>query len=242
MDKEKAERIQRIFNWVRFIILVLFLAFVFIGLSKAQTTNDFGMWISAGTEKKVNDSWGLGANTELRTKDNTGSVERWQLGVSGTYKVSKVLKLGGGYEFHLKNRTVDDVTETVPRHRLMFDITPGGKFSNWLKLSLRERYQYTYMMQKGNVDASHEHHLRNRFKAEIANSKINGWSPFASVEMFNNLGKQFQIDEMRMAIGTAYSINAHHTINFGYLLDLKRSADGMNKGLHVLTSGYVYKI
>ena len=59
MDKEKAERIQRIFNWVRFIILVLFLAFVFIGLSKAQTTNDFGMWISAGTEKKVTTVGGL---------------------------------------------------------------------------------------------------------------------------------------------------------------------------------------
>ena len=33
MDKEKAERIQRIFNWVRFVILVLFLTFIFIGLS-----------------------------------------------------------------------------------------------------------------------------------------------------------------------------------------------------------------
>jgi len=33
MDKEKAKRIQRIFNWVRFVILVLFLTFVFIGLS-----------------------------------------------------------------------------------------------------------------------------------------------------------------------------------------------------------------
>ena len=242
MDKEKAERIQRIFNWVRFIILVLFLAFVFIGLSKAQNTNDIGMWISAGTEKKVNDSWGLGANTELRTKDNAGIIDRWQLGVSGTYKISKVLKLGGGYEFHLKNRTVDDVTEVVPRHRLIFDITPGGKMFDWLKLSLRERYQYTHMIQKGNVDASHEHHLRNRLKAEITNSNMNGWSPFASVEMFNNLNKQMQIDEMRMTIGTAYSINAHHGINFGYLLDLKRSASGLDKALHVLTMGYMYHI
>ena len=101
------------------------------------------MWTTIGTEKNVNDSWSLGVNTEIRTKNNVGSVDRWQLGVSGTYKVSKVMKLGGGYEFHLKNRTVDDVTEMVPRHRLMFDITPGGKVSNWLKLSLRERYQYT---------------------------------------------------------------------------------------------------
>ena len=50
------------------------------------------MWISAGTEKNVNDSWSLGVSTEIRTKDNTGSVDRWQLGVSGTYKVSKLLK------------------------------------------------------------------------------------------------------------------------------------------------------
>ncbi len=63
MDKERAERIQRFFYWVRIVILVLFLAFVFIGLSKAQNTNDFGMWISAGTEKNVNDSWSLGVSS-----------------------------------------------------------------------------------------------------------------------------------------------------------------------------------
>ncbi len=137
---------------------------------------------------------------------------------------------------------MDDVTEVVPRHRLIFDITPGGKMFDWLKLSLRERYQYTHMIQKGNVDASHEHHLRNRLKAEITNSNMNGWSPFASVEMFNNLNKQMQIDEMRMTIGTAYSINAHHGINFGYLLDLKRSASDLDKALHVLTMGYMYHI
>ena len=191
MDKEKAEKIQRIFNWVRFVILVLFLTFIFIGLSKAQTTNDFGMWTTIGTEKNVNDSWSLGVNTEIRTKNNVGSVDRWQLGIDCTYKISKLLKLGGSYEFHLKNHTIDGVNEMVPRHRLMFDITPGCKVFNWLKLSLRERYQYTHTMQRGNENASNEHHLRNRFKAEMTNSRMNGWSPFASVEMFNNLGKQF---------------------------------------------------
>ncbi|MBQ4408567.1 MAG: hypothetical protein II852_16335 [Bacteroidales bacterium] len=37
MNKEKAERIIKIVNWVRFIILVVFLTFLFVGLSKAQT-------------------------------------------------------------------------------------------------------------------------------------------------------------------------------------------------------------
>ena len=33
MDKEKAKRIVKIYNWVRFIIIVVFLIFVLIGLS-----------------------------------------------------------------------------------------------------------------------------------------------------------------------------------------------------------------
>lgn len=37
MTKEKAERIVRIYNWVRFVILVLFLTFVFVWVAKAQT-------------------------------------------------------------------------------------------------------------------------------------------------------------------------------------------------------------
>ena len=230
------------FEWMRYILLALLLAFFFIGYSSAQNTDDFGMWMSAGTEKKLNDRWSLGAGIELRTKDNSGSVDRWQLAINGAYKVSKFLKLGANYELHLKKRTVDSGKETVPRHRLMFDITPGGKVMNWLKLSLRERYQYTYTVQKSNVKAIHEHHLRNRFKAEIDNSSMKGWSPYLSVEMFNNLSKQFEIDEMRMAIGTSYSIHTHHVVNLGYLLDLKRSAGGLDKVLHVITVGYVYKM
>ena len=63
--------------------LVLFFTFVYIGLSKAQTTHDFGMWTSAGMEKRLNERWNLGASIELRTKDNTKSIDRWQLGLNG---------------------------------------------------------------------------------------------------------------------------------------------------------------
>jgi len=40
MNKEKAERIIRIYNWVRLIIIVVFLAFVCIGLANAQSVDD----------------------------------------------------------------------------------------------------------------------------------------------------------------------------------------------------------
>ena len=37
MNQEKAEKIIKIVNWVRFIILVVLMTFVFVTLSKAQT-------------------------------------------------------------------------------------------------------------------------------------------------------------------------------------------------------------
>jgi hypothetical protein len=40
MKKEKIERIQRISEWMRYILLALLLAFFFIGYSSAQNT----MW------------------------------------------------------------------------------------------------------------------------------------------------------------------------------------------------------
>ena len=50
MDKEKSERNTRIYNWVRLVILVLFLTFVFVGLSKALSTNDSDVWMSASVD------------------------------------------------------------------------------------------------------------------------------------------------------------------------------------------------
>jgi hypothetical protein len=44
MKKEKIERIQRISEWMRYILLALLLAFLVIGYSSAQNTDDFGMW------------------------------------------------------------------------------------------------------------------------------------------------------------------------------------------------------
>ena len=45
MEKEKADRIVSMLNWVRFIILVLFLTLVFATLAKAAATSLDGMWL-----------------------------------------------------------------------------------------------------------------------------------------------------------------------------------------------------
>ncbi len=236
MTKEKAERIVRIYNWVRFIILVVFLTFAFVGLANAQTTNDFGTWTQVNVEMSFKEKWNIAGGAELRTKDNMQSVDRKQLAMDGSYKVLPVLKIGAGYEFHAKSQSVNGMKETVPRHRLMLDATTGEKVLDWLKLSLRERYQYTYTVARSNVEATHEYHLRSRFKADVT-PRCSSWRPFASVEMFINVSERFGIDEWRIATGTGYSITPHHAISFGYLLDLKLPADGSEKAVHVITAG-----
>ncbi len=40
MTREKAEKIIKIYNWIRFILIVLLLAFLFVGLAQAQTTDE----------------------------------------------------------------------------------------------------------------------------------------------------------------------------------------------------------
>lgn len=92
MDEEKRKRVFRIYNWARIILFVLLLTFIFVKLVKAQTTNDFGVWVSAGSEKSVRDSWIFGISTELRTKDYSKSVARWHKSMDKE-KAERIIKI-----------------------------------------------------------------------------------------------------------------------------------------------------
>lgn len=239
MDKEKTKRVIKIVNWVRYIILVVLLTFVFVALSKAQTTHDFGMWISAGTEKKLNADWNAGIGTELRTKNKREYIDRWKLDIYSMYRIHRHFKVGAAYEFHIKNQAIGDENVSVLHHRFMADAVPSISVNGWLHLSLRERYQYTYRMAKDDIDALHEHHLRSRMKAVITTPQSK-WEPFASAEVFNNMGERFTIDEIRLATGTGYRFSPHHSVNIGYMLNLKKSTGSPDKMLHALTTEYIY--
>ena len=241
MDKEKAERIIKIVNWVRYILLAVLLTFVFVALSKAQTTHDFGMWISAGAEKKLSTDWSAGIDTELRTEHKREYIDRWKLDIHSMYRIHRHFKLGAAYEFHIKKQAAGDETVSVPHHRLMADVVPTMSAGGWLHLSLRERYQYTYRMARHDIDAQHEHHLRSHIKAVMAMAQSK-WEPFTSAEVFNNMGEGFTIDEIRLTVGTGHRFSLHHFVNIGYVLNLKKSTDSLDKMLHILTTEYIYNL
>ena len=78
-------------------------------------------------------------------------------------------------------------------------------------------------------------------KAVMATARSK-WEPFASAEVFNNMGVRFTIDEIRLTAGTGYRFSPHHSVNIGYMLNLKKSADRLDKMLHALTTEYIYNL
>ena len=204
--------------------------------------DDAGTWISTEMVTPIGRRWQAGAGGELRLKANFASVDRWQLTANANYKASRYLKLGASYEFHLKNRQLaDGEKECVPRHRLMVDATPQVKLCSWLKLSLRERYQYTHMMAKSGIAATDEHHLRSRLKVDFSTNTT--WSPYVSCEVFNRLDDEFHIDEMRLAAGSAYALTSHYMLSFGYLLDVKYNGISFfGKRNHIIQASFTYKL
>ncbi len=203
-------------------------------------SDEAGSWISVEFSKGLGSRWNLGVGTELRVYDNFKGIDRWHIKADAAFKACSFLKLYTSYEFHLKLKQNNlNEKEIFPRHRAKFDVVFHGKVAKYLRLSMRERYQFTHTSGVKTTPVVNEHHLLSKFKMDFPVKK---WTPYISYEIFNRLDKDFKFDEMRFAAGTVYSITEHHDISLGYLLDMKPDADNhFNKRVHVIQIGYVFK-
>ena len=84
-------------------LIILLLTFVGVVTGVCAQGNDFGMWYELGADKKLSRQWSLGVESELRTRNNTRTLDRWSVGVSAEYKVLKWLKVSAGYTFLYDN-------------------------------------------------------------------------------------------------------------------------------------------
>ena len=145
------------------ILTIMTLSIMLPLISRAQG-DDFGIWVEAAASKSIGTRWSVGLDAELRSEDNTSRIDRLSIGPSIGFKVCKYLKLGAGYNFmasyspekrkeHYKkdieapeNWNGYKITDSywTPRHRANLDITGTVKLWKLLRISLRERYQFTY--------------------------------------------------------------------------------------------------
>ena len=77
------------------LLFVLFTFHLSLFTASAQS-DDFGLDFSLEVEKKLSKKWSLGFEGELRTRDNTKTVDRWSGGLSADFKITKWLKASAG--------------------------------------------------------------------------------------------------------------------------------------------------
>ena len=146
--------------------LLPFYLFTFLPLCASAQSDDFGLDFSLEAQKKLSKSWSASLEGELRTRNNTKTVDRWSLGLGLDYKVAKWLKASAGYTFlydHNQRTSYFDATDDEvldgdaevgdakkyadywgPRHRFNVSLTFDKKLIGDFRFSLRERWQYTY--------------------------------------------------------------------------------------------------
>ena len=141
------------------------------------------------------------------------------------------------------------------------------KFRKILRISLRERYQYTYQSARdvdrmrlrdpsydseGNLigledttyttdhkSAKNRHLLRSRLKFSI-DKKGWKWEPYVSVETHNNFSDKMHLDKIRAIVGVDYSITKQHKVGLGYILSHENDDDG-DCNIHAISVGYNFK-
>jgi len=244
---------------IKSIMMVVLMAAITVP-AQAQS-DDFGLWTSVEATKKINKKWSVGVESEFRLQDNLGAVGRWTAGIGAAYKPYKWLKFDAGYKF------VDDhLTETYTsskgnekwlpyywstKHRFYASVTGTLPLGNF-RLSLRERWQYTYRPEvttacwnitDGEQDddkvkrGKGKNVLRSRLQLayKIPYSNI---EPYVSAEFYTS----DRLDKVRYTAGAEWEINKKHALELFYRYQDVHVDDGeQNENSHIIGVGYKFK-
>ena len=159
-------QMNRVFNKVQGKYALLVYLFTFLPLTAAAQSDDFGLDFTLEAQKKLSKNWSASLEGELRTRNNTKTVDRWTLGLGVDYKVAKWLKASAGYTYlydHNQRTSYFEATDDAvldgdaevgdpkkyadywgSRHRFNLSLTFDKKLFGDFRFSLRERWQYTY--------------------------------------------------------------------------------------------------
>lgn len=142
----------------RYIIALLLASCSLLPVVAQEENDELGIWSEIGIEKAITKNWDVGLEMEYRAQNKA----RFSVGLGTSYKVCKNLKLGVSYSFLYseKNKYKEKIEgeegsdewtrgynlidEWYPRHRFSAEAIGSIKLWNWLKVSLRERYQLTH--------------------------------------------------------------------------------------------------
>ena len=230
----------------------------------AVAQSEGGLIAGAEVEKKVNKQLSVSVEAELRTRNNFKTMERWSLELGASYKFNKWLKADAGYTL-LNTNFREDINYKSSgaynnwrpsywgiRHRVHASLTGTYKFQNNLRLSLRERWQYTYRPEKTvtrwDFDNScwedkvrvgkGKNQLRSRLQLEYDKKKAL-LTPYASVELYNS----WAVEKIRYTIGTDINVTKSHAFNVFYRFQNMKNVEEneYDPDMHYIGVGYKFK-
>ena len=235
-------------------------------MSQAQTTvedldADFGARFGLSVDKKLMKGLHLVADGQLRLTDDFSTFSRWEAGLGLTYKINKMFKVGAGYTF------IDKTNSTgvwIPRHRVYADGTATFRYGDW-RFALRERLQLTHR-EYNNTYEHNPYLLALKSRLKVTYKGFDDWEPYGTVEVRNvfndptcsatwntTTGKYTNyeftgyndayVNRIRGTIGTQWSINKHHALDF-YLLGeycYDKSLDVDKDGPYLKSLSYTQK-
>lgn len=170
-------------------------------------SDDFNTWTKFKVNHKIDSRFSVSGDLELRMKDDISRLDRWGLTVGGSYRPCSFLNLGVGYETHLRNLGDSD---WKLRHRYHISATANFRYQ-WLKVSLRERFQQTF--DRGDSETR----LRSRLKLSYAPTK-GIVSPYFSVEIYQSLDDTsfWRADRMRYRPGVEIALAKRWSLDAFY--------------------------
>lgn len=223
----------------------------------ADGEDHFGTWGEIGITKALPYNWDIGLNTEIRAEEKV----RWGVGADVGYKPSKYVKFGVGYSYmervkpekrreHYRNDIVDDdywngynLREGYrsPRHRFHAEITGTVKLWKWLRISVRERYQFTRYRRTEAVDTKFRYDKLYNGDGDFLGYELRDGYPETEIdvthERSNNVLRsrlKLEVDKKGLDLSPFISCEAHNSLNKGndMLLEKVRSAIGVEYSLN----------
>ncbi|WP_033149258.1 DUF2490 domain-containing protein [Prevotella sp. P6B1] len=230
----------------------------------ALAQSEGGMVLSAEAEKKINKQLSLNIEAAMRTRNDFKTMDRWSVGLGASYKLTSWLKADAGYmllDDNNREKTTYKASGAANKwrpsywglkHRVYASLTGSYRLGNGIKLSLRERWQYTYRPETtvkrwDYDDEEWEDKVRNGKGKSVLRSRF-GISydkkkallaPYAHIELYNAWG----IEKVRYTLGTDIKLGGPHTLTAFYRFQDMRnvSADDYDPDMHYLGIGYKFK-
>ena len=250
--------------------LIILLLAVVAALPRLYAQSESGMILGLEVEKKINKQLGVSLEADYRSRHDFKTSDRWSVGLNADYKLAKWLKADAGYTY-LNTHFGEKITEGAskikwrpsywgPRHR--FHASLGADYKVWsnLRVSLRERWQYTYRPEKSverwkivdtdnlktrSLDSDYireskgKHQLRTRLQVEW-DQKRAMFTPYANVEFYNSMA----IEKIRYTVGTDIKITKQHSFGLYYRFQDMRNSDAedADPDMHYFGVGYKLKL